>query len=252
LVGKIGALVALAIGLFTIYSKISPSGPDLIARCDFHCDYALPPDLVLGMEDLQQSISFDTIQSEVEKFLNESGEPEDFPKHELANRLRTSFEDRWPKRFRFIDHFQSFDRPYDSLWRITLENSGDRIAEDVVLDIPLSGIAEITGRDGAIEVKDVTRTVPLGSLRPGDSITMDLWAREKLFVDTSDFRFTHREGVGDVEMPTSLYGVPAFIGRNLMLILVEGVLVIVLILWITVRSKTADHAEVTANPAEEP
>jgi len=208
--GKISLVVTVVGGIIGIYLVVFPNGPNLVAKCDYN-SYALPPDLIKTIRNVQQSESSFAIAKEMESIWNETNKPEESLKTDaVANHLEAFLEANWPEKFRFSAN------PYQSFWYITIQNSGNRIANDVVLDVPLTGVALVTGRDEAQKVQVITNTIPLGPIRPGDSISLAIWASDKsTWVESSDFRLTHASGIGSVSFPSSFYGFRAVVARNL-------------------------------------
>jgi len=223
--GKLSAVLTACGTIVGIYLAINPSGPELLAKCDFN-SYALPPDLIKTIDDVHQSESLDAIQREMAALEGEKNKPMGMSKFELARRLNVYLEAKWPKKFRYSSN------PYRGFWYISIQNTGNRIANDVVLDIPLTGVALVTGRDQAQEIQTITKTLRLGSLRPGDSITVALWSEEGTSFYSSGFRLTHAGGVGSVSFPSSFYGYRAVVARNLGFILIIVTIVFLLALII--------------------
>jgi hypothetical protein len=246
--GKVSAVLTAVGTIVGIYLTVNPSGPELAGKCDYN-SYALPPDLISALADVRQSQTWDSIREELKKSWGENEAPKDFPEFEVARHLSEFMEAKWPENFRFGTG------PYRGFWYITIENSGNRIADDVVLDMPLAGIALITGRDEQQEIKTITKTVSLGALRPGDSVAVALWSEEGgSWADSSDFRLTHAGGTGVVSFPSSFYGFRAVVARNLGFISFMGGMAV---LWaaVIVGSYVASRRGPAATPevqVEEP
>lgn len=95
----------------------------------------------------------------------------------------------------------------DGYWHARVENTGKRKAVGVSLVLPWAGYACVTLADEAIpRCGTVTRTVPVGTLQPREAVTVTAWTggmvpeRRHL----SDALLTYDEGVGSVELDSSL------------------------------------------------
>ena len=125
----------------------------------------------------------------------------------------------------FVHSFQKY-RVYVA---ITIQNEGDRIASDIVLDLPIEGIARITHQDKSRQVSQVARTVSLKELRPGNNVQVEIWTESHIKEDSEDeFRITYANGVGSIAFSKRFSGYQRFVADYI------GAFILGVLFWVLV------------------
>jgi hypothetical protein len=227
IIGKFSTVVLLLGGLFKLYSEVRPSGPEVVARVSY-ASFDISPDLIQAFQSFRAANSLGEIAKVVRPPLQAKHADDPLFEMEVARAIMEHLDGAWPEQFKFrIDL-------YKSLITVSLSNNGNRIAEAVVLDLPASGVGLYTMEDGKRKMITVERAVAIGSIRPGNSVSVALWST--LPFDSTDavgVRVTHSVGIGSVSFPTVAYGVPGFVARNFWLLIIESPLVLLALFIIT-------------------
>ena len=91
---------------------------------------------------------------------------------------------------------------------IKIRNEGDRVASDIVLDIPRRGIALINHPDTVQYVTPVDRNVSLNNLRPGNIVEVRIWTEHHIFTaDEGTLQITYDRGVGSIAFSKEISGI---------------------------------------------
>lgn len=195
--GKFMAIVTCTGVIVTIYINLSPSGPDLVGY-GWHTNLHYPPqfeaardsiknrtssrylyDFIMGRDSTISHIYRDSLRSIVS---------------ELSDSIQAVFEEDFVY--------------YRGYVIIKIRNEGDRVASDIVLDIPRRGIALINHPDTVQYVTQVDRNVSLNNLRPGNIVEVQIWAEHHIFTaDEGTLQITYDRGVGSISFSKEFSGI---------------------------------------------
>ena len=111
---------------------------------------------------------------------------------------------------------------------ITIQNIGNAEAEKLVLQLaPYTDGIALINYDGEIKVVNVGGSLELNSLRPNETISVDIWS-ESGAISWSQGSVSYATGTAKLEHPTELFGIGASIG-NFVSFLFENPLLFVLL-----------------------
>lgn len=229
--GKFSALVTTLATIIGIYIALKPVGPQITANSSYQ-DYVLPPDLIEGLRRIKDAQSYAKIKQLADNIL----EKEPRKALDVASSLSAALTSSWPEQFRYEHDF------YRHFYNLTIANTGDKPAIEVVLDVPLRGVALLTREGLKQETIQVDGTLPIGNLRPGNSVRVALWSRG-LFDITGKMRLTHSSGVGSVSYATTVYGFRGWVANNLESILFMVILFVFLVslLWANLPRRSSSQ-----------
>lgn len=235
--GKIGVVVGILVGFVKLVEVLKPSGPKLVAYCEYS-SYKPSPVLLGGSDSLRRTIAsegfLETIKSQFK-----SDESQISKVH-----LRNLISDFLKKNMEFLSECCE----YRSQVIVKISNKGDRVAENVVIDIPISGTFRQSSSDIKSVVSKFENVVNVGAIRPGNSVVIELWSSDRFdnyLIEST--HLTHSLGVGELCFPTLAYGIPAFVARNLWILLFIGMVLILFICLSISMFLTARGLSETAN-----
>ena len=172
--GKFMAIVTCIGAIVTIYINLSPSGPDLVGRGRY-TDFVVPPNLEAAYDSLKNRTDphylYDFIKERNSTMSHISQDSLLNIVSELSDSIRAGFG---------ADFVHSVQK-YRDYVLIKIQNEGDRVASDIVLDFPSHGIARITHPDPAQYVTQVDRNVSLNKLRPGNNVQVEIWIESHIW-----------------------------------------------------------------------
>jgi hypothetical protein len=124
-----------------------------------------------------------------------------------------------------MDTFEELLGRYQGFIEFDIDNSGGTRADDVVVDLPYSGVAEIQLNGSEIQQLKFDRSIRVGAIPPTDSATVYAWTTglEPAEFEEKEIRVTHATGVGSVvflhksdgfwrTLGRALFGIAAFVG----------------------------------------
>ena len=165
--GKFMAIVTCIGAIVTIYINLFPSGPDLVGY-GWHTTLYYPPQF----EAARDSIKNRTTSHYLYDFIAERDSTiSQDSLQRIASELSDSIQAVFGEDFVY----------YRGYMIIKIRNEGDRVASDIVLDIPRRGIALIDHPDTVQYVTQVDRNVPLNNLRPGNIVGVQIWTERHIF-----------------------------------------------------------------------
>lgn len=207
-VGKLSALVLLLGGVVGLYKQLFPKGPSVRARVEIH-HFSLPPDLASALDAIRAAQSPSSLERSLMDAVPQDQQVE-FPMFRVANHLGESFDQLWTERWRY-----SFDR-YKYYLVMEVSNAGNQPARDVMVDLPLSGIAKLVLGEEPAHMREVDGKIALGEVRPGGTAWIGLWAtRDSYLYPGVEIRLSHAAGTGRVSWGDTTFGVRAFVARHL-------------------------------------
>jgi hypothetical protein len=223
LVGILGVISIIA-NVVRIYEFLAPSEPRLEAHCSYFM-YDIPPDLHDIMVDLHNSRSgkytssiqniFTGYINKVMKIINEKD------KHEETSELDKIRKDLDKLRLEnetinlinsifYSIILKSFDKslnPYNGIIYFQIENTGDKVAEDVVISLPFEGIAYVAPEGKDLRAVEVKRDVKVGNIRQKEIARVYVWSTEQPSLKHEEsIRLSHKSGVGKISFFVSEHG----------------------------------------------
>lgn len=103
-----------------------------------------------------------------------------------------------------------------AICRIALLNAGSKQVDDLILEVPFSGVAVVSRIGEPSVYLEFDRKFKVGTLRPSNEVQCVLWSYHSLIdsYDEEKIKFTHSAGVVPVTFSKRLTGIPAWIGAN--------------------------------------
>jgi hypothetical protein len=228
-IGKASIIVALLIGVFQLKQYVWPTGPKLVGRLS-QSEFALPPDINNALDPQHpfpsEGILFKALTNSIESFATNSTYAKT-----CASALSSFLRSEWiqSNEFVYLDW-----RTYS---KITIRNKGNAEAEQLVL--PLGeygrGIA-IVNYEGKAQWQKVIGSLELGSLRPGETISVDIWSQSGAYSSDGSV-VLYSTGTTKLQRQSELFGFGASVGRFVSSILDTPILFIpvavfgIFVLW---------------------
>jgi hypothetical protein len=109
--------------------------------------------------------------------------------------------------------------PYDftqiqSYWTGTVTNSSRARVSTVQLYLSGAKFVLLKRDDNSTTPQSVENLISIGDLRPGETVQLSIWSGSgSKYFTSGDIRLTHASGVGQVVVPRSVTGLPAFIDK---------------------------------------
>lgn len=103
----------------------------------------------------------------------------------------------------------------NTYFAVSVQNQGDKEISEMNLEIPGDGYYSIRRPGQEVQRGDFKRTIPIGSLRPSNSLEVEVWAEyltvynydeDYEFVTRSRARITHPNGVAQIDFPMRASG----------------------------------------------
>lgn len=218
IVGKVSAILVILTMIIGIYKTLFPSNVELAITGQYNT-FALPPDMNQDIETLREMTSWFFLNT----FLSESFEDE---KAELRIRISDIAS-------RFADSLQtaigdnSFPS-YRSFVSLLIKNEGDKKASDIVLGLPISGVALITEDDENQRTVEFKKSLRLNDLRARSEMHVAIWSDEIRIsrYQEPDFKLTHGGGVESISFGSSVFGFKKWVAEYLYIILILSLLII--------------------------
>lgn len=199
--GKVSAVVAFAATVIGIWGVLFPKSAEIEVH-GYHESFALPPDL----SEMMKATSVNFRKYGLDDALSEQLEKSQVVLDSaslLAVRDAVSaiFEKSWNGKF------SNQIQRYDGFVYLTATNQGESTAKDIVLDLPLSGVALLTSQNEAQNIVDFKKSIKLGELRPKNSISIAIWAEDyRSYIEDHDFSVSFDSGVGSVSLSVKVDG----------------------------------------------
>lgn len=208
-VGKVGAVVAILVGLVNLYTFLRPNAARLDCRCEStEVDLALPFSLVrphlTKMRDSTRSYALKDRMRSSEIVVPSASDRVDIFASEIADTVDKAA----------AATTSTFDTK-KAVVTCDLVNTGQREAKDVVFSLPFEiGPASIDG--APIPTQQISgKNLRLGAVKPGVAMHIVAWSYgyASAGFTPKHFLLTHEEGRADVKLPSSFYGSAATIGH---------------------------------------
>jgi hypothetical protein len=88
---------------------------------------------------------------------------------------------------------------FDKFFIVTISNNGAAQADNVIVDLPNSGVAEVRSQDEKTVQLAFRDSITLGSIRPNKSKTVYAWTSQYPFsFEKKNIGVTHTQGVGHI------------------------------------------------------
>jgi hypothetical protein len=197
----------------------------------------MPPDVVQALVSIRETQACGAIWERIKKVLGRKPLPADLSTQDLVNAVCLPLDALWSQQLR------NPATTYEALWRFTVSNRGYQPAKDVLLDTPLSGVADVAGSGEPTNPKQLQ----LGELRPGASITVDIWTTNRFPLDFfGGARLTHASGIGSIRQDSRLSGWRAIVGNYIELIVMALITILAIVSLVAARS---ERAQATSAPS---
>jgi hypothetical protein len=205
LFGKLSLVLTIVATAIVVWKFAFPHAEEIEAT-GHYANFALPPNIVFALRKFREKkYSVDIFEYiEKENSTNNLGlSPEVI--YTVSESLHTYIEKFWPSEFSYED------QPYSGLVFLSIENTGSKQAEKLVVDMPLEGLALITYQDEKQEVRDFSRKIEVGDLRPKNSVHLMIWSKQKMSAyDEEGFHVSYANGVTEFTFGKVVYGVARF------------------------------------------
>lgn len=219
-IGKAAVLITIPVAVLQLFVGIWPSGPKLEAKC-LEYDFSVPPDL---LTILKRELNYPRVDDLIPVITNHFNalDPEFARKVEqLANGLQ--------RERRMSNDYYS---PWHRQTIVTIRNTGDRAAQNIVLPLSSSDGVALIACDGNAETKKAAGSISLGALRPKGEISVFIWSVGGVLPYGSDAVLSHGDGAVSIKRPEILYGFAGQIGAIVKTLTSSPFLVIFLALLI--------------------
>jgi hypothetical protein len=203
LVGKLAALAGLIWIVIQIIGFFGQGDYDVVAQ-DEHFKLSFPSFFSQELKKLSDSNDWDSISVLLPASISGSHRSETVGRiHEYMRR-------------NFPSQLESDLRLLGSMWQFTITNEGGREVKDLNLELPFEGIFSLQKAGDTAKTGRFKKVVPLGALRPSNTIVVTVWAQEfnnRVYEDQT--RLTHPSGVIKIDYPETVFGFLAWYKRTI-------------------------------------
>jgi len=212
--GKFSVILVALATIITIYKALFPSNVELAITGQYNT-FGLPPDIEQDIGILGKMTSRYFLKG----ILSESVEDEEVELRSHISDIATRFADSLQTAIG--DNFSSlygFSFPsYRSYVYLLIKNEGDKKASDIVLDLPISGVALITEHDENQRTVEFKKSLKLNDLRPKSEMHVAIWSDERSInrYQEPDFKLTHKDGVEGISFGYSVFGFKKWLAWSL-------------------------------------
>ncbi len=197
--GKVCAVLGLVGTCVALFNTFFPTGEADLSVAVYSESFIYPPGIQNAVEAAKELVSYRSLEQNLENALPEH---EDIRPYNIASQLSEEIENVWPA---------MLDRglPYvDGFLTIVIENEGDAEAENVVVDLPLEGFAELTIAEGRTSITAFENSIAIGSIRGKTTATLRAWTRSKLpSYRQDDIQVTFKQGLANTRISHHTFGV---------------------------------------------
>jgi hypothetical protein len=210
-IGKIGVVIAIIVGLITIYKNVFADGPSLFAQGASHSIYYSPKTFdAISVSDLDVSLAL----------------PYDLVNREnVSKEITNAISQRLNSQVRLIKATESDGYMVE----INVTNNGNREAQNVRIELPTKGIYEIARVGEPVKVDEFANVVPVGNLGPSNTASVIVWTRYFNEYLENQVRITHSLGTAGVEFAIGVNGKTALPLRyptiTVLILLLAGMIV---------------------------
>jgi hypothetical protein len=248
-IGKVSVVLAIIATCIKIYTYFYPNKEN-IEVSGLYSSYATSPDyidILKKLNEIKSSYWLSSFLSDKAKSLNLS----------LDESSITKIADEFESFFKGVvgQEYDSANR-YSSFVYLNVENTGTKEANNIILDLPCSGIALITYNDDTQKTVRFKKKIELGSSRPNNNIAIAIWSESGLGeYNESNFTLSYSNGIAKVNFGKTVYGFDKWISEHWDIILFEIIFVIPLMLFInwlfSKPTQTTDEKNVEEQKPEE-
>ena len=200
--GKFSAVVIVVGVLVTIYTQLFPSGSIIEVECLSTGYYKLHPDLENDTNNFLVSLSKDSILAYLKK------------QNELSKNQQSILDDvmGYIKMRRELLEWRTIwsSKDYSVYSVFKVKNSGNKPAEDVVLNVNTNGIALVEGVETNTEPVRFNKLIKIGEMRPDQTATLYIWSNY-LLSRYDDISISDKSGKGSVHFPEILSDIEHYI-----------------------------------------
>lgn len=200
--GKFSAVVLVIGGLITIYTQVFPDGSNIEVECISTGYYKLQPNLNDDTEKFLVSLSKDSIIAYIKKHneldKNSQNILDDVIGYIAMRKELLEWRTIWSL------------RDYSGYSVFKIKNSGNKPAEDVVLNINTHGIALVEGVDPDADTVRFNKLIKIGELRPEQTVTLYIWSSYH-FSRYDGISISDKSGKGSVLFPEILSDIEQYL-----------------------------------------
>lgn len=205
--GKIAALLALILTVFSILNFLKPSEYSL-SVIGSHSPYFIPKEMMIDLNSLESA--FDT-SSLKEDYIHSAAAPVvgDLKVVGLVDYISYYFNESYPSSM--IKQMNGTR----SVWFFKIRNNGYKEIPGLKLELPFEGLFSISKVGEDTVSHDFKNIISLGNLRPKNEINVTVWSTlgsEDYW--EKDTRVTHSNGVYSVKYPVHLTGFYEWVARS--------------------------------------
>ena len=240
-VGKIGTLVGLLIGLFTLAKLLWAPGARIAADCQIVGSAVPPPSVMLGQfpSRIQAALS----PKSIEAALSGTHLTSNWTAAQRAEAAEVVRAYLYVPGLAKVDDFGAAS----DLLQCGITNSGGEPAHEVVFDLATTPSIVMVNSTN-LPLTEGQRSVPLGVVRPSVDIDLRVWFPIGQVWGQDQFQISHQTGVGKVALLDLRRGFPGPVARFVIFwgqlpLWSTGPVAIVLVLliirvWLGIRSRT--------------
>lgn len=206
IIGKVGALIGVLVGLFTLARFTWPPGPHIIADCQIVDSAVPPPSLVLGK--LRAGLEAQLSPKAIEDALSRTRSSSRWSPTERAEAASAISGHLPVPDFTVLDNFGAAS----DLLQCRITNDGNEPAHQVVVDLP-SAPSIVMSNSANLPLAEDQKSIALGDIRPGVDINLRVWFRFGHFWDKDRFQLSHQSGTGKLALFDIRMGFPGPVAR---------------------------------------
>lgn len=106
---------------------------------------------------------------------------------------------------------------FNSLWSFSIENTGNKPIEGLVLEVPFDGYFKVSRPGDSTRSGMFEKRIEIGDLRPSYEAKIICWGKDDSYfssIDEEKTRFTHKNGWFTVQYPTIATGFYAWLVKH--------------------------------------
>lgn len=199
-VGKISLLITTIATVIGIYTRFFPTTAKLVGFGQYNL-FALSPDLTKVLSEVKLKENETSLRETIEKESKIRKQRIGFNNYDISGILAKELENAWTEKFKY-----RFDL-YKCQIYLTIINKGNKLAENVVLDLPVKGVALIREKDDSQRIVDFTKIIEIGNIRSKYVTRIVIWTDKEIgSYDEKEFLLTYKDGVSQISFGKYVYG----------------------------------------------
>lgn len=137
-------------------------------------------------------------------------------------------------------------RDYKTQWNFKITNKSNKEVKDLRLEFPWEGyysLYSIDNVESSSNSGEFNRIIPIGNIRPTNSITLNIWSDDGYFFydEYDQIKITYPEGFARISYPEKIEGLYAWLYNNqfnLLIYLYALCIIIYVIVYLILKFKT--------------